>query len=243
MYIETFEDMSEGHAQKLISIYEEMLAGLAGHVIAVKCSGLKVGAKDLRRSRSSFYMRWANLEEWFEKENDNFVSYMCSLNEVEKTEVLPFIADWILDANTKMGQAMRFAEQANLGTYMAGLRFGTSFGGLSDLLRDMHGAMGYVVQRKSSEVKWMVRTKDGKSKNAVKYLYPYLRLHAHRVAKSIRLFKAFKNGKSVDLIASDGSVIFTADPKALLDDVDMANRYFGFDTSVMIREVGHAVHA
>ena len=243
MYIETYDDMGEGHAQKLISIYEEMLAGLAGHVIAVKSSGLRVGAKDLRRSQSSFYLRWANLEEWFEKENDNFISYMCSVNEVDKTEVLPFVADWILDANTKMGQAMRFAEQANLGTYMAGLRFGTSFGGLSDLLRDMHGAMGYVVHRKSTEVKWSVRTKDGKTRSAVKYLYPYLRMYVHRVVSAIELAKILERGKLADLVSSDGAVIFTADPRALLNDIDMANNYFSFDTSVTIRESDRVIHA
>lgn len=243
MYIETYDDMGEGHAQKLISIYEEMLAGLAGHVIAVKSSGLRVGAKDLRRSQSSFYLRWANLEEWFETENNTFIGSLCVTHELEKDEVMPSIAEWVVDATCKLGQAMSHAKQANVGTYMAGLRFGTSFGGLSDLLRDMHGAMGHVVQRKSTEVKWSVRTKDGKTRSAVKYLYPYLRMYVHRVVSAIELAKILERGKLADLVSSDGAVIFTADPRALLNDIDMANNYFSFDTSVTIRESDRVIHA
>lgn len=160
-------------------------------------------------------------------DRDRYLERLSTLYELESSE-LQAGYDWIVDANIMMAKALLAAKRANKTTFLSGLKFGAAYGGFSDLLSDMHGAMGYIVQKGAAQVRWNVRSKDGRTYGALRYLYPYFKLYARRANVALNLCKRKKMGdKNVELRSGDGAVLASGTPDDLLR-LEVAQKFVTF---------------
>ena len=87
---------------------------------------------------------------------------------------------------------------------------------MSGLLKDMHGSMGYVVQKKAQSMQWNVRTRDGRTWSCKRMI-----LH--------EILKAKNNGcKTVQIGREFDEEFDTVKVDDLLYSEDLADKYFGY---------------
>ena len=228
MYIATGKDMVDGMVQGQLALYEQFLSALQGTVVSVKASGANITPQILRQARNEFELRSGRTEEWMARERNDFCNQVMMLMEVEKDSITSYLHDWIISVELMIGRALYLSKQANKRTFLSGLRFGTAFHGLSHLMKNMHGAIGYLVQKEAPKVRWNVRTSDGKTMSVYRYLMPYFRLYASRVyALAVILSHKERGEQLLDIRNKDGETLLSGTPEELLSR-EVADQYFYF---------------
>lgn len=230
MYQPDSEDEIEGFAQSQSAFYEQFLESLQSIMLSVKASGMEVSGVALKNAQIKFSERPEQTLSWMASDRDHYLAHLSTLYELESNE-FQAAYDWIVDADIVVAKALLAAKRANKTTFLSGLKFGAAYSGLSDLLSDMHGAMGYIVQKGAAQVRWNVRSKDGRTYGALRYLYPYFKLYARRANVALNLCKRKKMGdKKVELRSGDGTVLASGTPDDLLK-LEIAQKF------VMFKEV------
>ena len=218
------------YAQGQVALYEQMLSALQSNILAIKASGTAVTSRVMAEARNDFQGRVVNTLRWMEHEedrfNDSLRTFVLNDREVESYGEAWHVWYWpvMLMASNAFGNAV----SANRQTYLSSLKFGSAFGGLSDLLKDMHGSMGYLVQKQSMQVRWNVRGSDGRTLNTLRYIYPFYRLEGVRAIAMHMLLRAESDDiRKVRILDKNDQVLLAGAPKDLLKQ-EVAEKYFNF---------------
>lgn len=228
MYFACNVDEIDGLMQGQLALYEQFLAALQGTVVAIKSSGATVTAQVMRKARTEFEVRWTQTEEWMQRERNDFYQRILMLQEVEGDAHSAYVRDWLVPVELMIGRAMYLCKQANKRTFLSGLKFGTAFRGLSSLLDNMHGAVGYLVQREATKMTWNVRSTDGKTYTVYRYLAPYFRLFGTRANTLAEILGHMQNGAELlEIRNKRGETLLIGKPEELLTP-EVAEQYFNF---------------
>lgn len=186
-------------AQEQTAQYEYFLGSLKANVLAIKSSGMKMLSPQMEKAKAGFNKQAVNIHTLLK--NAFYDRYHPSISGMD--EVL--YMKWLGEAEMEYTFALDRILSANRATYLSALKNGGAFGGLSDLLKDMHGAIGYLVQEKVQEMKWNVRLSDGRTVSSLKLLYTVARQYAYRLYALNHLF-AFYEAK-VEIRDKDDKVL------------------------------------
>lgn len=198
-------------AQAQCAVYEQFLNSNHSKVLAMKAAGEKPTPGVISKYGRKFNSEAAQLSIWLNDNLDNYYELYRNLFEENFTTFL----DIGLPALNAARQGLENCLSANGGTFLSALKFGSAFNGFSDLLADMHGSMGYLVQRKSQEMKWNVRTKDGKSMSSVRYVYTLFRHAAYVTEILAQILTAKRFGQNVRVMDKNGDPIAELKPEEL----------------------------
>lgn len=171
-------------AQDQTAQYECFLNSLRADIVATKASGEKVSAPSLDRAKAEFNKLAVRVRQWMVTAlYGSFESYLTQMKESDYMV-------WIGGAEMDYQFAIDRIISANRSTFISALRFGGAFGGFSDLLKSMHGSIGYLVQQKAQEIRWNVRLSDGRTVSSLKLLYSVTRHFAYRIYAAKHLLNA-----------------------------------------------------
>ena len=214
-------------AQENTSLYEQFLAANQAVVLRLKQSGTDISPHVLERAESDFNNSARNVYSWM---LDNISRYVPD-------GLIPKLSSdeydtWIKNAELGFTEGLNRSIAANRSTFLSAMRFGGAFGGLSHLLENMHGSMGFLVQKKAQEMQWNVRLSDGRTIRSTKlvYLLSHRYLNCMMAANTLKL--AQESDLDVVLYDKNGQVIVLeeGDPTILLNDVEIVDKYFHFNS-------------
>ena len=162
-------------AQEQTAQYEYFLGSLKANILSIKASGAKLKTPQLDKARAQFNHQAVNIHTMLK--GAFYDRYNSAINGMDELLYMK----WLGEAEMEYTFALDRILSANRTTYLAALSHGGAFGGLSDLLKDMHGGIGYLVQEKAQEIKWNVRLSDGRTVSSLKLLYTVSRQYAYRL--------------------------------------------------------------
>lgn len=207
-------------AQEQISRYEMFLQACQTMLLSMQAAGQKPTPKAIKKIEEKFYNRSHDLAMWIDSSMYDKLSEMFKEFEDEEA-VQRLVGSTCAEAT----QALQSALSANLGTLISAARFGSAFGGFSYLLKDMHGEMGHIVQQKAQEMKWNVRTADGKTMSCLRYMYNYLRHFAYCASVVDYLLFAKRIGIDVVVCDPEDKVLASGKPEKFLEE-ETFKKYF-----------------
>ena len=204
-------------AQDQTAQYECFLNSLRADIVATKAAGEKVSAPALDRAKAEYNRLAVRVRQWMVTGlYGNFESYLTKMTESDYMV-------WVGGAEMDYQFAIDRVISANRSTYISALRFGGSFGGLSDLLKNMHGSIGYLVQQKAQEIRWNVRLSDGRTISSLKLLYTTTRHFAYRLYAAKQLLDA---GDSIVAIKDENDkVLMMGKANELVKNPQVANLF------------------
>ena len=127
-------------AQEQTALYEQFLDALHGTVLALKASGTEVTPKLVNRAISEFNKRAVQLQRWLEDYSHDIVGdYVVNGLPDDIYEA------WLGEPERDFWFNFSRCLSSNRSAFVSAIRFGSAFNGLSDLLDNMHGAVGYLV--------------------------------------------------------------------------------------------------
>lgn len=219
----------EAFAQGQVAMYEQFLSALQAQILAIKASGTDASPQLIAQAERNFGLRYQNTIDWMETQRQAYANeLMKRLENADTDNLFPlFSAGWMMGARADVDYALDVAKAANYHTFISGLRFGSAFNGLSYLLDDMHGSIGYLVQKKAQKVNWNVRGKDGRTIKTLKYLYPFFRLWAERLERAIHVVTNYKKDSKVRIVSPEGETLWTGLVTELASE-RVADEFFGF---------------
>lgn len=162
-------------AQEQTAQYEYFLGSLKANILSIKASGAKLKTPQLDKARAQFNHQAVNIYTMLK--NAFYDRYSSAITGMDELLYMKWLGEAEMDYTFSLDRIL----SANRSTYLAALNHGSAFGGLSDLLKDMHGGIGYLVQEKAQEIKWNVRLSDGRTVSSLKLLYTVSRQYAYRL--------------------------------------------------------------
>lgn len=212
-------DSANTFAQEITALYEQFLESLQSLTFTIESSGTRVTPKVLREAERFYADREQTFTAYF------FRDYL-GLTDVPEDKKLEF---WYLQPRLDVDDSLNSCLYANHGTFISAIRFGGAFKGLSGLLKDMHGSMGYIVQNKSRTMQWNVRTKDGRTWGCKRMLFNACRHYAYRALTLKELLTAKKFGnKTVQIGREFDETLDTVKIDDLLYSKGLVDKYFGY---------------
>lgn len=206
-------------AQEITSLYEQFLESLQSLTFTLESSGTRVSPKVLRDAERFYSEREKTFSGYFYRD-------YLGLADVPEDKKLEF---WYLQPRLDIEESLNSCLFANYGTFISAIRFGGAFKGLSDLLKDMHGSMGYVVQKKAQSMQWNVRTRDGRTWSCKRMIFNACRHYAFRILTLHEILNAKNNGcKTVQIGREFDEELDTVKVDDLLYSEDLADKYFGY---------------
>lgn len=226
-------------AQNITSLYEQFLDSLQNMTLTIEASGTRITPKIVNEAQRLFLDRESVFTDFFYRD-------YLSLAEAPDDKKLEF---WYLNARLDIENSLDSCLLANRGTFMAAIRFGGAFKGLSGLLKDMHGSMGYLVQQQARLIRWNVRTRDGRTLACKRMMFSACRHYAYRLLTLKELLTAKRYGVEVvqvGLLEDEAVGKETQDLR--LDDLlyseKLADKYFGYGSrNEVFYEVGEVTDA
>jgi hypothetical protein len=219
-------------AQRQTALYEQFLASLQAFTLSLDASGMRVTPDVLRGAEEEFESSSENLLSWF----FSGVGEFADSHDLDCSKIPEEVYERYLGyAERSFHDAFYRCIAANKSTFISAIRFGGSFGGLSDLLGKMHGSMGYLVQRKAREMKWNARTRDGKTISCLKLIYVTSRHFAYRFALLDTIWKCSVEGKNVAIVNENGDEIEVISPDELLKSDELCDKWFHHNSRNLVR--------
>lgn len=211
--------MANQFAQESTALYEQFLDSLQNITLTIKESGTAVSPKILSDAQAIFTDRESVFYDYFSR-----VYY--SLAEIPDDKKLEF---WHLQPHLDVDDVLNSCLLANRSTFISAIRFGGAFKGLSGLLKDMHGSMGYLVQKKSRVIQWNVRTKDGRTWSCKRMFFNACRHYAYRLFTLNELLNAKKyNIEVVEIGVRNGEDADRVKLDDLLYSEELVEKFFGY---------------
>lgn len=206
-------------AQQQTALYEQFLDSLQAFTLSLDQSNARVTPKVISEAENLFNHRRDTFFQYF------FIQYF----DFVKQPIDRKLDFWYVPQRIEIEDAISSCLSANHGTFMAAIRFGGAFKGLSGLLKDMHGSMGYVVQKKARSIQWNVRTRDGRTWACKRMVFNASRHYAYRVGTLMELLQAQKCGCKYVYVGRE----FDENPEKvklekLLYSEELADKYFGY---------------
>lgn len=198
----------EAMAQEQTAQYEYFLGALKANVLSVKASGTRLLAPHLNKARADFNKQAVTIHTILK--NKFYDRYSDAIQNMDEATYMK----WIGEAEMEYTFALDRMISANRATYLAALQHGGAFDGLSDLLKNMHGSIGYIVQEKAQQMRWNVRLSDGRTVSALKLLYAVSRQYAYRLFAVSHLLLDYD--KNVEIRDKDDNVLVQGRGSVLL---------------------------
>lgn len=216
----------EEYAQTQSALYETFLDSLQAHVLALKASGQKPTGRAIKEAGRFFDKRADDFVDWFFKAKFDME---CELY-VNDADWFKYEGDWLYEFRRIAVDAVNRSLASNKSTYISALRFGGSFGGLSDWLKDVHGNMGLLVQKKSTEMRWNMRTADGKTVSCLRTVHLACRNYSYRLCVYKTLIEAAKEDLTVAIYNPKDGIVCEMKAKKILNSKSLRDRYFYFNS-------------
>lgn len=208
-------------AQEQTALYEQFLDALHGTVLALKASGTEVTPKLVNRAISEFNKRAVQLQRWLEDYSHDIVGdYVVNGLPDDIYEA------WLGEPERDFWFNFSRCLSSNRSAFVSAIRFGSAFNGLSDLLDNMHGAVGYLVQKKSQEMKWNVRLEDGRTVNCLKLFYTLCKFRAYRAHMIHDLMDAKSRNLKVNVEDEEGNIVDSGEAEKFLTDSRLIDTLF-----------------
>lgn len=208
-------------AQEQVARYEMFLQANQSVLLSMQAAGQKPTPKTIKKIEEKFYNRSRDLSMWIDSSMYDKISEMLKEYEGEHDTIQRLVGE----VSEETIQSLNSALSANFGTLISAARFGSAFGGFSYLLKDMHGEMGHIVQQKAQEMKWNVRTADGKTMSCLRYMYSYFRHFAYCASVVDHLLFAKHFDFNVDVRDLEGTILDSGKAEKFLKD-ETFKKYF-----------------
>lgn len=214
--------MHSSFEQQQTALYEQFLMSLQSLSLAFQASGTKLSPKVISEANDQFLEHSQSFRSWF------FDGIRAEVGDIWETDVDESVYfRWVGRVEHQLMSDIVACLYANQTTFISSLRFGGSFGGLSDLLKGMHGSIGYLVQRKSQDMRWNVRTADGKTVSCLKMIFVDCKHLSYRLEIFKRLVSAYESGvKTVEIQHKLNDTSYKVSVKELLESDELCERYF-----------------
>lgn len=213
----------EEYAQEQSMLYESMLGMLHSVVLAFHASHQKPSAQTVRNAEHLFNEKVRMLSRVLGKRTADMLTPVSTLDE-------GVYYAWVGDIEEELYRTQERCFLANRSKFVAALRVGGAFDGLSDLLGDVEGAMGRLVQLRSQEMNWSFRSRDGRNLNCLRTMHVLYRLLAVRAFALRFLIECPDRNTVVSICDKHGGVLHEARVGDMLGDARLVRTFFNYNT-------------